>query len=275
MCLHTLLKFALVGALAITSRVGFAEPEERHDLFESGVKAFESGKPADAIADFEALADRGVVRPELSFDRGLAYVERVRAGGGLPGDLGRAAHGFEETRQMAHDPELRHDAEAALKLIRTEIARRQARSGAATELDEGMLLDREAIGMFSENTWAAAAAAMSLLLTMALVVRGRSKDTHTKLAATVTMGAAFVLGLLSVGAVFRARDVRLHEKLGVIVTESARVTDDHHVVIPGAKSIPEAARVVIDESQGGWAHVRWGAVAGWLPITTVRTLSVR
>src|SRR5580658_2381757 len=69
--------------------------DETRPLFADAVKALHEGRAGDAIDGLEALADRGVVDPVLSFDRGLAYAMRVRIGAEVPGDLGRAAHGFE------------------------------------------------------------------------------------------------------------------------------------------------------------------------------------
>ena len=54
------------------------------------------GEFGKAIDDLEHLADRGFVHPDASYDRGVAYVMRVRGGAERPGDLGRAAAGFEE-----------------------------------------------------------------------------------------------------------------------------------------------------------------------------------
>ncbi len=49
-------------------------------LAQKAVAALRGGHPAEAIADFESLADRGVVDANMSYDRGLAYAERVRVG---------------------------------------------------------------------------------------------------------------------------------------------------------------------------------------------------
>ena len=44
-----------------------------------------------------------VVDAAASYDRGLAYAMRVRIGAEVPGDLGRAAQGFEEARELSRE----------------------------------------------------------------------------------------------------------------------------------------------------------------------------
>ena len=73
---------------------------ETETIFTAGLQALDDGRPGDAIADFEALGDRGVVDPVVSFNRALAYAARVRGGNALPGDLGRTALGLEEARAL-------------------------------------------------------------------------------------------------------------------------------------------------------------------------------
>src|SRR5262249_7877736 len=95
------------AALALVLLVTPAAAEDREALANSGVAALRAGRPGDAIETFEALADRGVIDPNMSLDRGLAYALRVKLGSDLPGDLGRAAHGFEEAKDLAgNDPTL-------------------------------------------------------------------------------------------------------------------------------------------------------------------------
>src|SRR5262245_40019358 len=114
------------------------EPREETDpaaLFRGANEALAGNRPSEAIAKLEALADRGVVDAVVSFDRGLAYAARVRAGAEQAGDLGRAAHGFEEARELTHDTALATDATNALAVVRSEIARRRSRSGESIEIE--------------------------------------------------------------------------------------------------------------------------------------------
>ena len=133
---------------------GARAAEEADGLFASGVSALNDGRPGDAIAALEALADRGVVDPVASYDRGLAYVRGAcRIGAEVPGDLGRAAHGFEEARDLTHDGKLADDANKALTVVRSEVARRRVRAGQPVEVDPGRSLSRALAGLLSEGTW--------------------------------------------------------------------------------------------------------------------------
>src|ERR1700690_2497168 len=112
----------IASAIALVLLTASPSPADEADpLFASATEALAAGHPADAIADLEGLADRGVVDAAMSFDRGLAYAQRVRIGGEQPGDLGRAAHGFEEARALTRDAKMIEDATAALTTIRAEV----------------------------------------------------------------------------------------------------------------------------------------------------------
>mgnify|MGYP000038248236 CR=1 FL=1 len=52
------------------------------------------GRYQAAIDQFEAHADRAPSHPDASFNRGFAYLMRIRNGAEKPGDLGRAAAAF-------------------------------------------------------------------------------------------------------------------------------------------------------------------------------------
>jgi hypothetical protein len=247
--------------------------EETDQLFVSGNAALADGRPGDAIADFEALADRGIVDCGASFNRGLAYANRVRIGAEQPGDLGRAAHGFAEARDLTNDPALSREAGNALITLRSEVARRRARSGDPIELDTGVALGRAIVELLPENAWAGLALFASLALGIGLFLRGAVSDRRQKVAATVacSIAAPLLLGaaLLTLGA----RSERLHLVEGIVVAPTARPADEQGIAVAGAAQIPEAARVEILGDRPGWVHVRRGAQVAWLPSQVVRTLA--
>ena len=249
-----------------------AATDETATIFAAGIRALADARPGDAVADFEALGDRGVVDPVVSFDRGLAYAERVRGTSPLPGDLGRAALGFEEARALTRDPALARDASRALATIRAEVARRRALAGEPVDVDPGVPLGRAIVALAPEDAWGVVAAVGALLLTLSLFVRWLSTARRVRIGAAITLGVA---GPILAGAALlalAARDERLHLREGVIVSESARLSDEHHLTLPGAAPLPEAARVTIDEAGSGWARVRFGAQRGWIPSPSVRPL---
>jgi hypothetical protein len=247
--------------------------EESDALFASGNQALAEGRPGDAIADFEAIADRGIVDAAVSFNRGLAYANRVRIGAEQPGDLGRAAQGFAEARDLTSDPNLAREAGNALITLRSEVARRRARSGDPIELDTGVTLGRAIIELLPENAWAGLAAFASLALGVGLFVRGAVSERRQKVAATVVCAVALPVLVGAAIVTLGARDERLHLVEGIIVAAQARPADEQGIAVAGAAQIPEAARVEILGDKPGWVHVRRGSQIAWLPSQVVRTLT--
>ena len=269
-----LLVFSLAPRLGrAADAVSQAPADETATIFTAGLQALGDGRPGDAIADLEALGDRGVVDPAVSFDRALAYAQRVRSRNALPGDLGRAALGFEEARELTHDPILARDATKALALVRAEVARRRALAGESVEVDPGVSLGRAIVALAPEDVWTVLAGVSAVLFTSALFVRWLASAHRARIAASITAAVAGPLLVLCALLSLFARDLRLHLREGVIVSESARLSDEHHLTLPGAASLPEGARVIIEESGGGWARVRFGAERGFVPSPTVRPLA--
>jgi hypothetical protein len=269
--LRALLALALFGVAA--SAVAAEAPSEDDTLFQSAVARLHEGKPGEAIADFEALADHGVVDATVSFDRGLAYASRVRVGGEQPGDLGEAAQGLLEAKHLANDRGLATEASRALGLVRAEVGRRRVRAGEAVEFDPGTALGPTFLGLLPEDGWALMALLGSFVLGVALFVRRAAKERRSQIAAVVTGGVACLL--LGVGCVstLAARHRRLTVTPGVIVTAGARPTDERGLVIANAPVLPEAAEVEILGHRAGWTQVRWGNVMAWVPAGAVRAVA--
>jgi len=240
-------------------------------LFRAATNALAADRPAEAIARLEALGDRGIVDPVVSYDRGLAYAGRVRSGPGSeqPGDLGRAAHGFEEARELSRDSALVADATTALAAVRAEVARRRSRAGDPIELDGGVSLGRSIVRLLPENVWAVLSVVFSAALAIGIVVRARAKLKRLQVAGTTTCAVAG--GLLVVSAVIlsSARDVRRHVREAVIIAPSTRLLDAKHVAFVSVAPLPEGARVQLLDEGADFAHVVAGRTEGWLPSSTL------
>lgn len=236
-------------------------------LFRTAAEALAGDRPAEAIAKLEALGDRGIVDPVVSYDRGLAYAARVRAGAGAeqPGDLGRAAHGFEEARELSHDSALVADATTALAAVRAEVARRRSRAGDPIELDSGVSLGRSIVRLLPENAWAVLAALCSAALAVGIVLRARAKVKRLAVAGTTTCAVAGGLLVLVAIVLASARDARLHVREAVIIAPSTRLLDDKHVAFVSVAPLPEGARVQLLDEGADFAHVVAGRAVGWLP----------
>jgi hypothetical protein len=247
---------------------GVAAEGDPPDYFDKGTQALAEGRFQEAITQLEARADRMPPHPDASFNRGLAYLSRVRNDAEKPGDLGRAAAAFEEALSMRPgDPA----AAKALSLVDAEVARRRARRGKDAVIARPTL-DRVVVRLASEKTWAIAAILASLILAIGMVLRRRQGSLH--LAGVVMTPLGAVLILVFVPLFVGARHLRLETQTGVLVVREAFLSDDQGKR-QGGKAIPEAARLEVSERKGRLLHVRYGAAEGWLPADTVRVLRVR
>jgi hypothetical protein len=268
------LVLAALVALAMLASGGAAHAgDDAAALFASGAAALRDGRAADAIASLEALADRGVVDPVASYDRGLAYATRARIGAEVPGDLGRAAHGFEEAREQSRDPELVDDASRALALVRSEIARRRVRAGEPVEVDPGRSLARTVAGLLAEDTWAGIAVVTSAALAAGLFVRWLARAGRVRVSGGVVAGVAAPLLAAAVAMTVAARHDRTHLREAVVVVSNARPSDERGITTPGATPLPEGSRVELVDARGAWSHVRFGSIETWLASSAVRELA--
>lgn len=228
--------------------------------------AIREGRLDDAIASLEALADRGVVGSGVAYDRGLAYALRARSGAGLPGDYGRAAHGFEEA--LRRDP---HDAAArrALEEVRREIARRDARATGKAEELASTPFGRAILVSLPGDAWAGLAIVGSIVLAVALAVRPRLPRGGRRLAASTI--AVVALAITSVASA-----------LGVSASWLRRTSKEAVVVAPHAAAAPEGPgpsldldegqRVDVIEERATTTKIRTDRGEGWAPRDALRML---
>jgi len=267
---------ALAFALTSLLWVGRARAENDTERdFASANAALKRGATTEAIDTLELLADRGVVHPDVSFERAVAYVERARSSSAAPGDLGRAAAALEETLLLRPDDE---EAETGLARIRSEISRRHAREGTAPVMARPSL-GRAVTSLFPENVWAVAAALGSLLLTLGLALRRFVHRTSAQLAGAIGVGVGAVLLVLGGAMAGGARHFRLKSTPAVVVVEEAHLLDESGKPFAqktgnaDSVSIPEGASVYVLERKQSLVKVEWGSTEGWLTPGQVRLLS--
>jgi hypothetical protein len=268
-------RLALVLLLVATTAHAQEPEASPATLFEEAQAALVADHPADAIAKLESLGDRGVVDPVASYDRGLAYAARVRAGAEQPGDLGRAAQAFEEARELTRDRQLADDATRALTVVRAEIARRRARAGDASELEHGASLGTSIVRLLPENVWAILAGIAALVLSIGIGLRAVAKATRVKVAGSTTCGIAGAFLAIFAVLSWAARDARLHLREGVIVASGTRLLDDRHLAQDGVAPIPEGTRVRVLDETVGYSRIAVGSAQGWLPSSNVVPLARR
>jgi hypothetical protein len=261
-----LLAACLAAMVLSASAPASADQADAGTVFARAAEALTAGEFGKAIDDLEHLADRGFVHPDASYDRALAYVMRVRAGAERPGDLGRAAAGFEEALLLRpNDAEAQH----GLDLVRAEITRRRSRR-ASDSVDVRPTLDRALVRLADEQTWGWLALGASLLLAAGLVLRrappGPARVTGSVLWPIAATAVAILLPLC-----IGARHLRLHTRPGVVVVSEAWLASAPSGGARGV-GVPEGALLETSERRGNEIRVRHGSNVGWLPISSVRLL---
>ena len=235
--------------------------------FTAAVVALRNGRAEDAIAGLESLADRGVVGAGLAYDRGLAYAARVRVGQGLVGDLGRAAHAFEEAlRRDPHD----HAARVALDEVRREIARRDLAAGWRSAEVGSPPMWRAIVVAAPGDAWVGLALFGGILTALALALRPRLTRGR-RLAASTCAIVGVTLGLAGAALGLGARHLRLDVREAVVVTPHtlAEPSDREH---GEPMQLVEGARVDVVEERMTETLVRTDRGEGWVARSAVRSL---
>jgi tetratricopeptide (TPR) repeat protein len=269
---------ALLGAclclVAVNERAAWAQeeapPASDAALFAEGQKALAAGRVREAIDTYEILADHGFVHPDASYNRGMAYVARVRAHEEKPGDLGRAAAAFEECLvRRPGDAE----AERALEAVRNEVAKRLP----VTPDGKGPLIDqgvgpRDAIaGLLPERVWSILALVSSLVLSLALFARLRFEAARPRLIASALAILGLSVLLVAGPFAFVRRLLRRTTASAVVVTKEAHWLSEAGTALTDPP-VPEAAKVEILEQQGVLVRARWGKTEGLLRPTDLRVV---
>jgi len=230
--------------------------------------ALQKGAPQQAIEQAEAYADTGEVHPDLSYNRGLAYLARVHRGNGQPGDLGRAAAAFEETLLLRENDS---EAQQALTITRKEVAHGRARGGMAVDLERSSGGLATLVELGSENVWMLLGAVGSVLLTLGLLLRRvRQRIVH------VAGDVACVLGLVGITLFLPlaayARYLHKHSHIGVMIAPEARWLDEHGNIKPQLPAVPEASRVHLVTRRGGLWFARWAGYEGYVAVGSVKEI---
>jgi hypothetical protein len=238
------------------------------DYFRAGTAALSDGRFDEAIAQLEAHADREAPHPDASFNRGIAYVTRVRNSSERPGDLGRAAAAFEETLLMRPSDD---QAKSAVTLVRAEVARRRSRGG-KNVVTATPSLDRAIVGLISPRAWAIAAIAAGWLFALGLALRRREGPAH--LAGTLLVPFSGVAMACLLPAALWSDHIDRTRRPAVLVASEAFLSDEQGNTM-GGDPITEGARVELGAHRGDRVRVRYGTREGWVAIESVRVLRGR
>jgi hypothetical protein len=249
------------------------EGEDRK-LYESAIAALSKGAPTEAIQQFELLSDRGILHPDVSYDRAVAYVTRGRSPQAKPGDLGRAA--FAVSEALALNPE-DTAARTLLDRIDHELSRSRSQRGSPSLLARARL-SRAIVGLFAEDTWAIASLFFSAVTTLGLALSLGTKSHRARLTGSVALALGLVLGVGAVTGLLFARSERRNTRSGVVVAAEARLLDATGAALTRARIsaqdrvIPEGARVLVKGKTDRLLLVEWGSLDAYVSPTEVQLL---
>ncbi len=267
------------GLVVIASAIPVQSEPTQHGetmrAFEAAVAALEKGAYTDAIASLEQLSDRGIVSPDVSYNRALAYLLRAESPKQREGDLGQVVAGLRESAVLLGGDE--HVSEM-LNAVRREISRLRAQRGLDPVVVEPPLA-RAIVGLAPENVWAILALLGTAALCVGLVLLRTAPHSPTRLAGQIScaVGLLFVVGFggLAAGADYYHRT----SQEAVVVSSEAQLLDRSGnrltttALDVKADAIPEGASVFLTGQSGRLAQVNWGSFEAWIESDRVRLLA--
>ncbi len=262
------MRWWLLASLVLLAPSAAARPPDATDapLLERAAQALTRKATTEAIDTFELLADQGVQHPDISYDRGVAYLLRSGSSSARPTDLGRAAAAFHEVLRLRQK-----DKDAAAWLARTndELSKARSRRGDSSLLARPRLM-RAILGLVDENTWAVLASVGSVLTATMLLVRLFVRHARTRLAGSIAGSLGLVLLLLAgLLTYLAARERRTTRAAVVVATEAPLLAQTGKPLARGHKAaedavIPMGALITVLGTEGGLSRVEWGEVTAWV-----------
>lgn len=224
-----------------------------------------AGKIEEGITVLEGAADRGLVDPDLSFNRGLSYLKRAESPQANPGDLGQAVAGFSES--LALRPS---DADATRGLERAQILLRQQNKVEETTLTLDDSLLREVLRQMSPLPLTTVAGLGALLIVAAWAVRVGARDTGRALALaliglTLWLGGAGLYGARAY-AIASTHDA-------IVISARAELRDESGRPMRGVPGLPEGTRVRLEDTRGRLSRIGGDRGELWVDAAELRRLA--
>jgi hypothetical protein len=267
-----------VCVLGMGARASAAEPldAESLSLFNQATAALKADAPSEAIAALEQLADRGVLHPDVSYDRALAYIKRAHSPRTQVGDLGRAVAALEETLTLRPSDA---EAEAALSAVHSELSRERSRKGAQSLLARPPL-GRALVRLLPENFWVVAALGASVCCTIGLLAAWLAGSQRRRFVGKVVACIAGAVCLLSSGMLHAAIQMRHELRTGVVIAPEARLRDAAGLPLPvtvtrDTVGIPEGARVDVAHVGERLSEVLWGETKAYVESSDLQLMPQR
>jgi ElaB/YqjD/DUF883 family membrane-anchored ribosome-binding protein len=270
---------ALAAPLARAASTGEGPAVSAEDLARVGA-SLERGAFTEAITQLELWSDQGVLHPDLSFDRGVAYLGRAESPARRRADFGQAIAAFEEAASL--DPS---DEEASLivERIRTSLSERRAKRANDGVVARPRLM-RALLDLVGENAWAGLGLVGALALTLGLAVRLWAQAHRARLAGGIASVVGLACAALGASMAFAGHRLRVQAAPAVVIVEEARLQDAEGHPFSGARGastlgeasdrVPEGTLVHISASRGALVQIEWGDSEAWLDGRAVRRLAV-
>lgn len=239
-----------------------AAPEQL--VAESG-KLLRDSQAQEAIRRLEAAADDGIEHPDLSFNRGLAYMSRAGSAAARPGDWGQAAAAFSEALELRPGDV---QAERALEESQLAVSRKRAQARAAGVTEPLGLVEKAIYGLHPSLLFILAAIG-SLLACVGVVLRLSQKEMR-RTAGVISWGLSALL-LLPAVALAQARIVLFQgSHVAVVVAEQAHLLDETGRRLKPAESLAESTRVHVGPARHGLVPLVSFGEAKWIRLAQVR-----
>jgi hypothetical protein len=274
----------VAACLSLAGAVHAGVPAPSPDELAQLQASLDRGAFSEAIAQLELWSDQGVVHPDLSFDRGVAYLGRAESPAQRRADLGQAAAAFEEAARLnPSDDEAVH----ILERIRAEIVEHRDKR-ANDRVVARPRLSRALLDLVGENVWAGLGALGALGLSLGLSLRLGASGHRARLAGGIAAVVSLLLAGLGASMAFVGQRLRASTSPAVVIVEQARLHDGEGRPIAAARGastsgastlaevadrVPEGTLVHISGSRGSLVQIEWGDGQAWLDAREVRRLA--
>lgn len=261
---------ALASFLALTSLTAPAAlaAESPQEAIRKSAQDLKEGKVESTLASLEGLADAGIVHPDLSYNRGVAYLKRSAQANQSALDLGQAAAGFAEASHLRpEDP----GAKRALREVQELIASKSAEQGTSSEnltlgLGEQLLL------WLNPKYLALLGLLGSLATSLGIAFRRSSRESRRTAGNVLALLAGLLLVLCSGGAFLRS-SLFDQCRLAVVISRSAPILEESSAPKRGTPALRQGTVVYLSRDSGALLPLVSLSPTRWVRATDLRILA--
>lgn len=231
----------LLLAMVSVAPANGASNGELGALFESGNKAYEQGKYADAAAAYENIRHAGGSSPALLFNLGNSYLKLNQTG--------RAIAAYKTARQLApRDADIRANLQFARRLVQGPTVYQN--------------LWERWLNWFTPNEWTVAAASSAWIFFVLLAIRQFKPELKTSFRALIPIfGGATVVLVVCVLILYQDRS----DRIAIVVSDVAIAHKGPLDESPAAFTIHDGAELRLLDAKEDWFQVTADSRRiGWL-----------